>query len=94
MICARRCEAPLEDVNLLADVFRFDRTTGHGLDQLAIRRLGRSEAPQLDASGEVVVFTSRHPIDERDTRHDFDMFVRAPGASTLTMRDDVRRHPR
>ena len=97
MICARRCETPLEDVNLLADVFRFDRTTGH-TDWISALPSGgwaeESEAPQLDASGEVVVFTSRHPIDERDTRHDFDMFVRAPAASTLTMRDDVRRHPR
>ena len=97
MICVRRCEAPLEDVNLLADVFRFDRTTGH-TDWISALPSGgwaeESEAPQLDASGEVVVFTSRHPIDERDILHDFDLFVRAPAASTLTMRDDVRRSPR
>jgi len=97
MICVRRCEPPLEDVNLLADVFRFDRATGH-TDWISALPSGgwaeESEAPQLDASGEVVVFTSRHPIDEHDTRHDFDLFVRAPAASTLTMRDDVPRHPR
>jgi len=97
MICVRRCDPPLEDVNLLADVFRFDRTTGH-TDWISALPSGgwaeESEGPQLDASGEVVVFTSRHPIDEHDTRHDFDLFVRAPAASTLTMRDDVRRHLR
>jgi hypothetical protein len=60
-------------------VFRFDRLTG-----LMIRISGGSEggwpeessSPQFDAAGEVIAFASRHPIDERDSRHDFDLFVR------------------
>jgi hypothetical protein len=35
-----------------------------------------SGAPQMDATGDVVAFTSRHPIDERDVANDFDLFVR------------------
>jgi Tol biopolymer transport system component len=100
LICARRCEPALEDVNLLADIFRFDRLTERSEWISALPSGGwaeESEAPQLDASGEVIVFTSRHPIDERDVRNDFDLFVRAPAASTLTMRDAsglLRRPPR
>jgi Tol biopolymer transport system component len=93
LLCARRCAPPLDDVNLLADVFRFDRVTEH-MDWISALPTGgwveESEAPQLDASGEVVVFTSRHPIDDRDVSNDFDLFVRAPAASTLTMRDERR----
>jgi Tol biopolymer transport system component len=100
LICLRRCEPPLEDVNLLADVFRFDRLTERSDWISALPSGGWAEesgAPQLDASGEVVVFTSRHPIDERDVLNDFDLFVCGPAASTLTMRDApilFRRHPR
>jgi Tol biopolymer transport system component len=94
LLCARRCEPPLDDVNLLADIFRFDRLTAH-MDWISALPSGgwpeESEAPQLDASGEVVVFTSRHPIDENDIRNDFDLFVRAPAASTLTMRNGSSR---
>ena len=35
-----------------------------------------SAAPQVDAAGDVIAFTSRHPIDERDIKNDFDLFVR------------------
>ncbi len=79
LICVRRCPAADEDINLVPDVFRFDRLTG-----LMIRVSGGSEggwpeessSPQFDAAGEVIAFASRHPIDERDSRHDFDLFVR------------------
>jgi Tol biopolymer transport system component len=98
LVCARRCDP--DDVNLLADVFRFDRI-GERSEWISALPSGgwaeESEGPQLDASGEVIVFTSRHPIDVRDVRNDFDLFVRAPAASTLTMRGDtspIRRNPR
>jgi Tol biopolymer transport system component len=100
LLCGKRCDAPLDDVNLLADIFRFDRVTER-MEWMSALPAGswaeESEAPQLDASGDVVVFTSRHPIDESDVRNDFDLFVRAPAATTLTMREDpgpFRRHPR
>ena len=79
LICARRCPAADEDINLVPDVFRFDRLTG-----LMIRISGGSEggwpeessAPQFDSAGEIIAFASRHPIDEQDISHDFDLFVR------------------
>lgn len=95
LICARRCPPADEDINLVPDVFRFDRLTG-----LMIRISGGSEggwpeessSPQFDSTGEVVAFASRHPIDERDISHDFDLFVRieTPTAS-LTRRHRERR---
>ena len=79
LICARRCPAADEDINLVPDVFRFDRLTG-----LMIRISGgsgggwpeESSSPQFDSAGEVIAFASRHPIDEQDISHDFDLFVR------------------
>jgi hypothetical protein len=38
-----------------------------------------SVGPALDARGEVIAFSSRHPIDGNDVRNDFDVFVRANG---------------
>ena len=35
-----------------------------------------SRAPSLDASGRVVVFVTRHPIDDRDEGDDEDLVVR------------------
>jgi Tol biopolymer transport system component len=97
LVCVRRCEPPLLDSNLLADIFRFDRITEQ-MEWISALPSGgwaeESQAPQLDASGDVVVFTSRHPIDEKDVRNDFDLFVRAPAASTLTMRDPSGLHRR
>jgi Tol biopolymer transport system component len=78
LICARRCPAAAEDINLLSDVFLFDRATG------LMTRISagpgnwaeESAAPQIDAAGDVIAFTSRHPIDAQDDRNDFDLFVR------------------
>ena len=34
-----------------------------------------STGPSLDAAGRVIAFSSRHPIDSSDVKHDFDLFV-------------------
>jgi hypothetical protein len=36
--------------------------------------LENSRGPSLDASGRVLVFTSRHPSDDGDDRHDDDVY--------------------
>jgi hypothetical protein len=77
--CTGDCRHALEDINLLPDVFVFDRTTSRvtrvstGLDRGWIEE---SAAPALDAAGQVVAFSSKHPIHAADTNHDFDLFVR------------------
>jgi Tol biopolymer transport system component len=67
-----------QDINLLWDVFMFERRTG------TVVRLSTdpdsewmeaSGGPAIDASGRVVAFSSRHPMNAADTRNDFDLFV-------------------
>jgi len=78
LVCGKRCRPPDWDINLLPDVFVFDR------DDRSILRLSTdpesgwmepSRWPAVDASGRVVAFTSRHPIARDDTGNDFDIFV-------------------
>ena len=79
MACARDCRPASEDINLLPDVFIFDRLAGQILP-VSLGRQGpwmeESAAPAIDASGAVVAFTSRHPISPLDVLNDFDLFVR------------------
>ena len=35
-----------------------------------------SRAPSLDDAGGVIVFASRHPLNDRDQAHDEDLYVR------------------
>lgn len=89
LVCARRCPSTLDDTNLLSDVFLYDRTTDRMTWISALPAGGWAEesaAPQLDASGEIVVFSSRHPIDDQDVSNDFDLFVRSPPASSMSSR--------
>jgi Tol biopolymer transport system component len=86
LVCARRCAAAADDINLLPDVFLFDRATNQTTWISATAAGGWAEesgAPQVDATGAVVTFSSRHPIDATDVGNDFDLFVRVPaGLST------------
>jgi Tol biopolymer transport system component len=80
LVCVRACRAAVEDINLLWDVFMFDRVTGQ-IARLSDDQLGiwmePSRGPALDAEGTVIAFSSRHPVDARDRGLDFDLFVRA-----------------
>jgi Tol biopolymer transport system component len=80
LVCARNCRASTEDINLLTDVFLFDRLTGQ-ISPVSRGRHGtwmeESAAPAIDASGAVVAFASRRPVSARDVLNDFDLFVRS-----------------
>jgi Tol biopolymer transport system component len=78
IVCARRCAAIQEDINLLPDVFVYDRAAN------VVRKISaasgtewmeESSGPSIDGTGTVVAFSSRHPIGETDVGHDFDLFV-------------------
>jgi Tol biopolymer transport system component len=79
LVCASHCAGVLEDLNLLWDVFVWDRTTGR-IVRASEDELGAwmewSAAPAIDGSGQVVAFSSRHPIDGSDRAEDLDLFVR------------------
>ena len=89
LICAGRCPAIFEDINLLWDVFVWDRETGH-ISRASEDALGGwmewSTGPAIDRSGSVIAFSSRHPMDASDQRDDLDLFVRTrpPPAWTST----------
>jgi Tol biopolymer transport system component len=82
LACPDRCSAGSEDINLLSDVFVWDRRTGvntrisDGLDGAWMEESG---APALDALGDTIAFVSKHPMDDRDVANDFDLFVRGSG---------------
>ena len=81
MLCAKQCPAENADINLVSDVFRFDRETG-AVTRLSADATGgwmeESGGPAVSASGEVVAFTSRHPVSGQDVANDFDLFIRLP----------------
>jgi hypothetical protein len=80
LVCARNCPAALQDVNLLWDVFVYDRSSQR-ISRASVERTGGwmepSIGPALSGSGDVLAFSSRHPIDVLDRANDFDLFVRA-----------------
>jgi len=78
--CTGRCPPTSEDINLLWDVFVWDRQR-NAIVRASEDELGRwmepSIGPALDAKGLTVAFSSRHPIDGSDRVNDFDLFIRA-----------------
>ena len=79
LICSGRCAARDRDHNLVSDVFVLDRESGR------MRRYSQevtgepwwtpSIGPALDGAARAIAFSSRHAIDARDVRADFDLFV-------------------
>ena len=79
LACSGRCPNRLLDLNLVADVYVFDTLT-HAVARVSGARARSpwweaSTGPSLDAAGRVIAFSSRHPIDPSDVKHDFDLFV-------------------
>jgi len=85
LVCGRNCPRAGEDINLLWDIFLFDRRT-RAVTRLsgepAVAWMEPSVAPATDANGTVVTFSSRHPIDAGDTKNDFDLFIRTRAAGS------------
>ncbi|MGH9370310.1 MAG: hypothetical protein ACRD15_02130, partial [Vicinamibacterales bacterium] len=82
LTCADGCRSLAEDINLVTDVFLFDRSTST-VTQISGGAGGwmeESVAPAVDATGQVVAFTSRHPIDAWDVDDDFDLFLQVSSA--------------
>jgi Tol biopolymer transport system component len=89
LACSGRCTRAQEDINLLWDVFVFDRTTARTV-RVSEDELGGwmewSIGPSIDNSGRVVAFSSRHPMHADDRLDDMDLFVRLLMLPTLTRR--------
>jgi hypothetical protein len=77
-LCTDHCQAGQRDINLVWDVFVHDRRTrrtirasADGVDEW----MEGSRAPSLDETGGVIVFASRHPLNDHDEAHDEDLYV-------------------
>ena len=80
LTCGRRCPPAMRDINLVADIFAFDRRT-RVLRRISTGRrswIEPSIGPALDGIGAVIAFSSRHPRDSGDEGDDYDLFVRLP----------------
>ena len=85
LVCAKRCAPRDEDINLVADVFVFDRATRVMTRISADADSGWAEpsrSPAIAGSG-AVAFSSRRPTDTGDRADDFDLFIResCPGGT-------------
>jgi hypothetical protein len=77
-VCEAKCQGGQPDVNLVWDVFvydRFARRTARMSTDLGEEWMENSRAPSLDAAGEVLAFGSRHPIIRRDAARDENLYV-------------------
>ncbi len=80
-----------EDINLLWDVFVFDRatsTTSRVSGDADGEWMEPSGGPSIDARGSVIAFSSRHPTDVLDKGNDFDLYV----ATVVDPNTEARRH--
>ena len=89
LLCDGTCKTGQADINLQWDVFLHDRRTGETVR--ASRGIGSdwmeySRAPSVDASGHVVVFVTRHPIDSDDEGYDEDLVVQTHALETRVAR--------
>jgi Tol biopolymer transport system component len=78
LLCDGKCTAAQADINLQWDVFVHDRRTGDTIRASRDTSAGwmeYSRAPSLDASGRVLVFVTRHPVDDGDDDYDEDLVV-------------------
>jgi len=66
----------------VSDVFVLDRKSGTMTRASAdgtSEWMAASRRPSLDGSGRVLIFSSRHPIDEDDMDNDDDLYIRIRG---------------
>lgn len=78
-LCKDRCQTGQRDTNLVSDVFVHDRRTRRTIRASADggeEWMEGSRAPSLDETGRVIVFASRHPLNDHDEAHDEDLYVR------------------
>jgi Tol biopolymer transport system component len=78
-LCEDRCQTGQRDINLVSDVFVHDRRTHRTIRASADggeEWMEGSRAPSLDETGRVIVFASRHPLNDHDEAHDEDLYVR------------------
>jgi Tol biopolymer transport system component len=78
LLCENRCRTPDLDINLLWDVYVYDRRrhqTSRASGGEAEAWMENSRGPSLDESGRVLTFASAHSGSPEDEAHDEDLFI-------------------
>ncbi len=78
LVCEGTCQGGQPDINLVWDVFvydRFARRTARVSTDIGEEWMENSRAPSLDDAGQVLAFGSRHPITGRDEARDENLYV-------------------
>jgi len=78
LVCEGKCQDGRPDINLVWDVFvydRFARRTARVSTDIGEEWMENSRTPSLDDAGQVIAFGSRHPINGRDGARDEDLYV-------------------
>jgi Tol biopolymer transport system component len=78
LVCEGKCQGGQPDINLVWDVFVYDRSarrTDRVSTDIGEEWMENSRAPSLDDAGQVLAFGSRHPINGRDEAHDENLYV-------------------
>ena len=78
LLCEDKCGPSGSDINLLWDVYVYDRAAGRTIRASGDEHEGwmeSSRGPSLDETGRLLSFTSRHPSSPRDERNDEVLFV-------------------
>ena len=76
--CDGKCSPSEVDINLLWDVYVYDRSAGRTIRASRDERdewMESSGGPSLDETGRLLAFTSLHPRSPLDQGHDEDLFI-------------------
>ena len=77
LLCDDKCGPSESDINLLWDVYVYDRAAGRTIRASGDAHEGwmeSSRGPSLDETGRLLSFTSKHPSSPRDERNDEVLF--------------------
>jgi Tol biopolymer transport system component len=95
--CADDCSGARADLNLVSDVYRVDLASGiaERVSSASDREpwWTTSEGAAVDASGSVVAFSSRQPLDDADLDHDDELFIAVMSRPGGTPADARRAEP-
>ena len=94
LICVNDCPRDGRDINLLLDVFVYNRASGvmvRASEEEPDEWMETSRAPSIDGAGRVLVFASRHPIGAEDMNDDDDLFLWLRGNAPAAMATGSRR---
>jgi len=86
LVCMKRCTEGSRDINLVWDVFVFDRrsrTMTHASRDEPEEWMAPSHGPSLDHAGRVLAYSSRHPINQDDVEDDDDLYIWSSRRSPL-----------